>query len=616
MSQIDKYAEYLSQQAKKESVFQTKNNPNDINTRIAEATGKKIVSSPLNENSSYTPTAERSAFSGGWRAKLVGPNGKVSYLSQHAFKNKEDAVDHAQDYHNHVNAKGLNPDRMKSPDADKLVQNHPAVTSLVKQGYKVEDRDDHFIVLSDPKNKNHKVMIPHSEEGIGSKLSYHLIPGKRDDVHLYVKKGNKELSESVQLDEVFQALGAALARGVAAAAPRVASAMSKSGSAAKSVAGSLANAASEYGMVHLGRMGHINFHARLAKDEKGNFSPKVGFSAYNPQTGAMVTSDPGAYPSGRAYPTGHPFRRSMEIYDIHDDSFKSDSSETAGERTAKTQSAPSPTQTSSKPAAMKAPTQNNESVMIEVIENELIQIHDNMLNEEKIDLHERAALVGAIARMGLGLLGKALKSPKAMSALSYLAPMIAGSKPANKGEAGMPLSPQRKPTQSVTSAVPKPRQASQPKTDVATPAEKTKTKANTPQAFYNQMYSAAKSAGHKFPELTAAQAALETGWGKSMSGTNNPFGQKGKPGRDPVTYKKTWEVEGGRKVTRREPFKNYESLEDAMKDRAVKWETRMKGAKDPYQAIDMIAGRYATDPNYSRKIKTIMKTYSKNVGSN
>lgn len=130
------------------------------------------------------------------------------------------------------------------------------------------------------------------------------------------------------------------------------------------------------------------------------------------------------------------------------------------------------------------------------------------------------------------------------------------------------------------------------------------------------MYSAAKSAGHKFPELTAAQAALETGWGKSMSGKNNPFGQKGKPGRDPVTYKKTWEVEGGRKVTRNEPFKNYESLEDAMKDRAVKWETRMKGAKNADEAIEMIAGRYATDPHYTNKVKSIMKKYWKNVGIN
>lgn len=38
----------------------------------------------------------------------------------------------------------------------------------------------------------------------------------------------------------------------------------------------------------------------------------------------------------------------------------------------------------------------------------------------------------------------------------------------------------------------------------------------------------ARSAGAKYPELVAAQWALESGWGEHTSGKNNFFGLKGK----------------------------------------------------------------------------------------
>lgn len=41
---------------------------------------------------------------------------------------------------------------------------------------------------------------------------------------------------------------------------------------------------------------------------------------------------------------------------------------------------------------------------------------------------------------------------------------------------------------------------------------------------------AAKEAGARYPELVAAQWALESGWGKHLTGTYNVFGQKGSPG--------------------------------------------------------------------------------------
>lgn len=70
----------------------------------------------------YTPSAEKSKFNSGYRAHLKNPQGKTSYLSQHSFKKKDDAVAHAKAYHNHVNVQKRNPDRFPKPDRSKLVE--------------------------------------------------------------------------------------------------------------------------------------------------------------------------------------------------------------------------------------------------------------------------------------------------------------------------------------------------------------------------------------------------------------------------------------------------------------------------------------------------------------
>ena len=70
----------------------------------------------------YKADAEKSKFKSGWRAKLLNPQGKVSYLSQHTFKSKPDAVAYAKQYHNHVNVQNRNPDRVPAPDKSKLVE--------------------------------------------------------------------------------------------------------------------------------------------------------------------------------------------------------------------------------------------------------------------------------------------------------------------------------------------------------------------------------------------------------------------------------------------------------------------------------------------------------------
>lgn len=129
-----------------------------------------------------------------------------------------------------------------------------------------------------------------------------------------------------------------------------------------------------------------------------------------------------------------------------------------------------------------------------------------------------------------------------------------------------------------------------------------------------RLYKAAKNVGDKFPELTVAQAALETGWFKKESGKNNFFGQKAtksQPGSDVVTH----EVFNGEKVKIIDRFRDYESVESSLEDRKKKWMSKYQDANTPSEAISKIwqldesknQGKgYATDPNYGGKIETIL----------
>ena len=133
------------------------------------------------------------------------------------------------------------------------------------------------------------------------------------------------------------------------------------------------------------------------------------------------------------------------------------------------------------------------------------------------------------------------------------------------------------------------------------------------RAGFWQIAEVSRTLGDPFPELTAAQWALESAWGRSMSGTNNPFGQKGIPGIDDVTYRKTWEVINGETIITDEPFMNYESLYHALQDRYRRWIVKYKDAQTIEEAIDiLLKNRYATDPDYKRKILAIIDVARRN----
>lgn len=126
----------------------------------------------------------------------------------------------------------------------------------------------------------------------------------------------------------------------------------------------------------------------------------------------------------------------------------------------------------------------------------------------------------------------------------------------------------------------------------------------------------ATKAGAKYPELVAAQWALESGYGKSPSGTNNYFGIKATSGESATSHK-TWEVRNGQDVTETARFKNFDTPQGSINEVVSKWHKNygsysgVNNAASAHDAADMLRQQgYATDPAYSRKLQQIMKDNS------
>ena len=123
----------------------------------------------------------------------------------------------------------------------------------------------------------------------------------------------------------------------------------------------------------------------------------------------------------------------------------------------------------------------------------------------------------------------------------------------------------------------------------------------------------AKKSGDPHPEITAAQWALESGWGKHMSGKNNPFGQKAKKDKsgnptEPATSRRTREVIGGKEIFINDYFKDYPTQDAAIAEHAQKWTARRtQPGSSPIEAATAIkAAGYATDPNYVKSLAGIV----------
>jgi len=133
------------------------------------------------------------------------------------------------------------------------------------------------------------------------------------------------------------------------------------------------------------------------------------------------------------------------------------------------------------------------------------------------------------------------------------------------------------------------------------------TKKTYPNSWEGVM-AAAKVAGARYPELVAAQWALESGWGKHTSGRNNYFGIKGKG-----TVKPTTEFVNGARVHVDAEFMDFADLGGCVQYLVTRWyrdwesyEGVNRAASRELAAQELVKQGYATDPKYADKLIKLM----------
>ncbi|WPP01300.1 flagellar assembly peptidoglycan hydrolase FlgJ [Pseudomonas sp. HR96] len=123
------------------------------------------------------------------------------------------------------------------------------------------------------------------------------------------------------------------------------------------------------------------------------------------------------------------------------------------------------------------------------------------------------------------------------------------------------------------------------------------------------------------PKILVAQAALETGWGKSVMRSNaggsshNLFGIKaGNSWQGDQARAITSEFRGGQMVKETASFRSYDSYADSFHDLVStlqnndRYQDVVKAADNPEQFVkELQKAGYATDPNYATKIASIAK---------
>ena len=133
--------------------------------------------------------------------------------------------------------------------------------------------------------------------------------------------------------------------------------------------------------------------------------------------------------------------------------------------------------------------------------------------------------------------------------------------------------------------------------------------------MYDLIYKEAKSQGFQNPDIIASlgatQSALETGHGKHLIGGTSAFCVKGKG-----TIVKTQEFENGKLVTKDQEFQKYDTLEDSVKGYVGVLKQKnfsdVGKAKTVPEAIDaVVAGKYATAPNYGETLKEVYQSVTK-----
>jgi flagellar protein FlgJ len=147
---------------------------------------------------------------------------------------------------------------------------------------------------------------------------------------------------------------------------------------------------------------------------------------------------------------------------------------------------------------------------------------------------------------------------------------------------------------------------------------------SSPEEFVRELWPHAKAAGEELgidPKMLLAQAALESGWGKSVMRTSdgghshNLFGIKADRswvGRSVAA--RTLEVENGVAVRKNAAFRAYDNYGDSFRDYVAflrnnpRYEKALAHTGRPERFIaGLQKAGYATDPNYARKVMSIYR---------
>ena len=156
-----------------------------------------------------------------------------------------------------------------------------------------------------------------------------------------------------------------------------------------------------------------------------------------------------------------------------------------------------------------------------------------------------------------------------------------------------------------------------------------KTAFGSKDEFIAAMLPMAEKAADKIgvdPRYLVAQAALETGWGKSIirhsdgTSSHNLFGIKTHNSWDGESTKVlTTEYQGGKAVKAAASFRQYDSFAQSFEDYVSflqsngRYETALNSTENPERFVrELQQAGYATDPHYARKINQIarqMQTY-------
>ncbi len=162
--------------------------------------------------------------------------------------------------------------------------------------------------------------------------------------------------------------------------------------------------------------------------------------------------------------------------------------------------------------------------------------------------------------------------------------------------------------------------AGQTKT-VASSEDLNRKKFNSPEEFVATMMPMAEQAAKKLgvdPRYLVAQAALETGWGKSIirnqggDSSHNLFGIKAHGWGGASANVTTSEVIQGVRIKEKADFRSYDSFEHSFNDYVDflqsngRYRQALQSTANPERFVgELQRAGYATDPNYAKKISQI-----------